>query len=266
MNNLKLLIFLGLLITICGCQNSWTPSETILLGDVTPIGITTIGDEIWISDGNNNRLVQIDRTGKIIGDQIEIERPMHLGAEDEKIYIPSYGIDEILIMDNGTMDTLALQESLDAPAAVDVMGENIAVADFYNHRVLLKSDESWKTLGGKGKEDGEMHYPTDVQFHGDRLYVADAYNNRGQVFDLKGNHLLTFGEDLNFNAATGIYVTDEHIYLSDFENNRVVIFNHEGTVEHILEEGLSNPADITIVDNQLWVLNFAGKYISTYSL
>jgi len=266
MNKLKFSVFLGLLITLWSCSNSWTPSETILLGDVTPIGISTVGDEIWISDGNNNRLVQIDRTGQTIGDPIEIERPMHLGSDNGKLYIPSYGIDEILIMDNGALDTLAIQDSLDAPAAVDVSGAYIAIADFYNHRVLFKSGSDWKILGGKGKKDGQMHYPTDVQFHGDRLYVADAYNNRGQIFDLSGNHLLTFGEDLNFNAATGIYVTDESIYLTDFENDRVVIFNHEGQVDHILEEGLSKPADVAIMGDQLWVLNFAGKYISTYSM
>ena len=97
MDKLKFSVILCLLISIWSCSKEWSPSETILLGDVTPIGITTIGDEIWISDGNNNRLVQIDQTGQIIGDQIKIERPMHLGAEEGKLYIPSYGIDEILV-------------------------------------------------------------------------------------------------------------------------------------------------------------------------
>jgi len=266
MDKLKFSVVLCSLICLWSCSNEWSPSETILLGDVTPIGISQIDNDIWISDGNNNRLVEIDRKGKIIGAPIEIERPMHIATSDHKLYIPSYGIDQILIKDGNQIDTLMVQDSLDAPAAVDVMGENIAVADFYNHRVLLKSDGAWKTIGGKGKSDGQMHYPTDIQFHGDRLFVADAYNNRGQVFDLNGNHLLTFGEDLNFNAATGIYVTDEHIYLTDFENDRVVLFNHQGEVDHMLEEGLSSPADVAIIDGQLWVLNFAGKYISTYSL
>ena len=248
----------------CGTSDSWTPSDTILLNGVTPIGISQIGETVWLSDGNNNRLVQINTSGETIGEPVEIERPMHLSSTADKLYIPSYGIDQVLIMGNEQIDTLMMQDSLDAPAAVDISGDQIAVADFYNHRVLLKNGEQWTSIGGKGKADGEMHYPTDVQFHGDRLYVADAYNNRGQVFDLEGNHVMTFGEDLDFNAATGIYVTDEHIYLTDFENNRVVIFNHMGEVHEILGEGLSNPADAAIIDGQLWVLNFSGKYISTY--
>lgn len=264
---IKLSSALGLLVLLCASCNkhhAWVASETILLNDVSPIGISAVGNQIWISDGNNNRLVQIDRTGQSIGDPIEIERPMHIASTGDLLYIPSYGIDQILIMSNNAIDTLTLQDSLDAPAAVDISGDHIAIADFYNHRVLLKSGEDWQVIGGKGKGVGQMTYPTDVQFHEGRLYVADAYNNRGQVFDKEGSHIMTFGEDQNFNAATGIFITDKNIILTDFEHDRVVIFNHKGRVKQILSEGLSKPADVTVIDDKLWVLNFAGKYISTY--
>ena len=64
-------------------------------------------------------------------------------------------------MSNNAIDTLTLQDSLDAPAAVDISGDHIAIADFYNHRVLLKSGDDWQVLGGKGKGVGQMTYPTD---------------------------------------------------------------------------------------------------------
>ncbi len=258
---------LGLLLLLCvSCSrhHAWVASETILLNDISPIGISAVGNQIWISDGNNNRLVQIDRTGQSIGNPIEIERPMHIASSGDQLYIPSYSIDQILVMSNNAIDTLILQDSLDAPAAVDVSGDHIAIADFYNHRVLIKRGQDWQVLGGRGKGPGQMHYPTDVQFYKDRLYVADAYNNRGQVFDQDGSHLFTFGEDQNFNAATGIFVTDKNIILTDFEHDRVVIFDHKGRVKQILSEGLSKPADVAVIDNKLWVLNFEGKYITTY--
>lgn len=245
------------------CSNNWTPTETILLNKVSPIGIAQLGDEIWLSDGNNNRLVQIDKTGAIMGEPIAVERPMHISTDGTSIYIPSYGLDKILLSRDGAIsDTLAISMELDAPAAVDAQGDYIAVADFYNHRVLLYDGTSWKSIGGKGKEKDQMHYPTDVQLFGDKLYVADAYNNRGQIFDLTGAHLLTFGSDLGFNAATGIHVNEENIVLTDFENDRVGFFDLDGNHQYWVQDGLANPSDVTEIDNQLWILNFTGKYIT----
>ena len=248
----------------CKVSQPWEADKTILLGSITPIGMATVQDEIWISDGNNNQIVQINSEGQVIGDLIPIERPMHLSTLNDKLYIPSYGIDQILVKGGHEIDTLIIQDSLDAPAAVFVTDTDIAIADFYNHRVLLKHADRWMTIGGQGKSDGEMNYPTDVHIHGDRLYVADAYNNRGQVFTLQGEHIMTFGNEAGINAATGIYVTEKLIYLTDFENNRVLSFDHKGRLKQILTEGLSNPSDMEIVDERLWVLNFSGKYITTY--
>jgi len=61
-----------------------------------------------------------------------------------------------------------------------------------------------------------------------------------------------------------LVITEKNIILTDFEHDRVVIFNHKGRVKQILSEGLSKPADVTVIDNKLWVLNFEGKYITTY--
>ena len=254
-----------LLSSACQWNNDWSAEETLLLGKVTPIGIAQIGQDIWISDGNNNRLVRIDHQGNTVGQPIEVERPMHISTHEGILYVPSYGIDQILnLKPDGAIDTLAVEYKMDAPAAIDVNGDHTAIADFYNHRILLKHKGEWSEIGGKGKEDGQMHYPTDLQIWQDKLFVADAYNNRGQIFSLSGDHILTFGEEEGFNAATGIYVTDTEVFLTDFENDRVVVFNHVGEVQQVLQEGLSSPADVSMINGELWVLNFAGKYISKF--
>ena len=38
----------------------------------------------------------------------------------------------------------------------------------------------------KGNELGELNYPTDIQILKDKIVVADAYNNRIQIFDKQG--------------------------------------------------------------------------------
>ena len=49
------------------------------------------------------------------------------------------------------------------------------------------------------------------------IWVADAYNNRVQVFDKSGNFGQVIGAEAKMNAATGIYVTDSELMVTDFE-------------------------------------------------
>lgn len=248
------------------CQDSsWKPVNTILLDGISPIGITTIDDIIWLSDGDHNRLVSIDDSGHVTSEISDVERPMHVSSQEGKLYVPSYGTDQILTFKGGEIDTLSIAEELEAPGAVDISGGRIAIADFYNHRIVYYNGTAWTVIGSKGKADGELHYPTDVQFAHDKIYVADAYNNRGQVFDLEGNHLMTFGQDEGFNAATGIFVDEDQIFLTDFENDRVVIFDLLGQVNQIIDTGLNKPTDVAMINQQIWIINYIGKYISTYS-
>ena len=74
-----------------------------------------------------------------------------------------------------------LPDSLDAPAGVDRYKNEIALADFYHHRVLYFNGNEWITIGKKGNELGELNYPTDIQILKDKIVVADAYNNRIQI-------------------------------------------------------------------------------------
>jgi len=84
------------------------------------------------------------------------------------------------------------------------------------------------TFGKKGKTNGEFYYPTDIQFANDLIYVADAYNHRVQVFDKSAKFKQSIGEEDNMNAATGIYVTDQEIAVTDFENSRVLVYSLSG--------------------------------------
>ena len=169
-------------------------------------------------------------------------------------------------MIDGSKDSIPLDIELEAPAAVAIDGSDIAIADFYNHRIVLKSNNEWTAFGTNGKDDGEFNYPTDVQFLGDRIFVADAYNNRIQIFTRTGEHLSTIGKDQKMNAATGIFVDEQHIMATDFENDRVLIFDHSGKVEQILDQGLNKPTDLLLHNGMLMVGNYRGKYISIYTI
>ena len=76
---------------------------------------------------------------------------------------------------------------------------------------------------------------------------------------------MTFGQDEGMNAATGIFVDEDQIFLTDFENDRVVIFDLLGQVNQIIDTGLNKPTDVAMINQQIWIINYIGKYISTYS-
>jgi len=253
-----------LTLTSCGPNTLWTFDRDIQLDDVSPNGITIIGDQIWIADTDNNRLVRINYLGDIIEEIEEVDRPMHLNQYDAKPLVPEYGSDLIRVLSKGIMDTIHLTATPDAPASADVAGDRVVVADFYNHRVIYEMDGIEQHIGKKGDADGEFHYPTDVQFFEDQIFVADAYNHRVQVFNLQGEHIRTIGADAGMNAATGLYVDADHIVVTDFENDRVLTYSHEGEQLDIMDEGFHRPTDVLLHDNELYVLNFKGKFISVF--
>lgn len=257
---------------IASCQEKkqteirWVHSKTIALADVNPIGIAQGEKGIWLSDGDRNRLVLIDNSGVVLKTIDSLDRPMHIASEGEMLVIPQYGNDEILRFRESEKEIVRTWDSLDAPAGVAIKGAQIAIADFYNNKVhYTENSNDWITFGKEGKADGDFYYPTDVHLTESNIWVADAYNNRLQVFDKKGNHLKTIGEDQKMNAATGIFVSDTNAYTTDFENDRVLVFDLEGSLKQVLDTDISKPTDLIIIDEVLYVTNYKGKSLSLYT-
>jgi len=117
---------------------------------------------------------------------------------------------------------------------------NIYVADYENYRVqkctLSGGGYSCTTFAGVTgtiDDDGSFNYlmPISVAVDGEnRVYVADDWNNRVQVFDPSGAYLTSIGgswgsDSGEFRASVGIDIDkDGNVYVSDFRNNRVQKF------------------------------------------
>lgn len=258
----------------------WELEKTIALDGINPIGIALDGNLIYLSDGDNNRVVAVDSTGKTLFIHEGFERPMHIdfgsttaitsgdvtksARISSALFVPEYGRDSIAILRKDARDYLALKDSLDAPAAISVFENEIAIADFYNHRILYYNGSSWMTIGAEGKEPGMFYYPTDVQITKDRIFVADAYNNRGQAFDKSGKLIAVFGEDQKMNAATGIYVSDDEIYLTDFERKRVLVFSKDYGFKQALTTQISKPTDVIVFNGKLLITDYSSGMLVQY--
>lgn len=265
------------IIVLTSCHNKpkvmgWKYEKQIVLDGVNPIGIAATNSGIWLSDGDHFRVVQIDETGTITKTIDSLDRPMHIAAHKDQLVIPQYGNDEVLRMRpslkvdaEGYHIIVSLKDSLDAPAGADIKGNEIAIADFYNNRIhYAGADNEWIIFGKEGKEDGDFYYPTDVQITKDALWVADAYNNRLQKFTKEGKHLLTVGEDQNMNAATGIFISEDQVFSTDFENDRVLVFDLKGTFVQELKQEINKPTDMLIKDSKLYVANYKSSSVSIY--
>ncbi len=109
----------------------------------------------------------------------------------------------------------------------------IYVAEGSDRIQILNSDLTYAGMFGKtGNGNGQFHEPWDVACDSTgKVYVADASNNRIQVFTAGGEFLMVFrGEGrgkLSFPVAVAVD-TSGLIYVSESDNNRVSIFSPVG--------------------------------------
>lgn len=250
-----------------GCKNSpktntneWVFVKNIPLDSFGIVGIAPADDgNLWLSDADNNRLLKINAEGQVLDSITGLERPMHIATRENALLVSEYGSDMIRVINHGHYDTLDFPETFDAPSGVDREGKKTAVADFYNHRIVFTDGETNLTFGKKGNAAGELIYPTDVQFAHGKIWVADAYNHRAQVFDLTGKHLKTFGEAEKMNAMTGLFVGEDQVFVTDFENSRLFMYDLDGNLKQMISENLDKPTDALQIDNQLFVVNYHGR-------
>ena len=253
----------GCLLYSCSSEPKWLHLATYELHGLNPIGLAVMKDQLWISDSDNNQLVQVGSDGSVVSRDEGYERPMHISSDGSYIYVPEYGKDQITILGD-EKSFLILQDSLDAPAGVDVADGKYAIADFYNQRIIYGSGDDWISFGEEGNARGQFYYPTDVQIYKEEIYVADAYNNRIQVFDLSGRYERLFGVNEEINAATGLYVHEDEVFVTDFENDRVIVYTTEGALKQIIEEGIHKPTDMIWFDDRLYIGNYKGKNLMTF--
>jgi len=136
------------------------------------------------------------------------------------------------------------------------------------------SDTDWP--GGwrnvPGRAGGPFNTPCDVHVTSDgAIWVADGYGNtRIHRFSHDGELELSFGEPGSgpgqFHAVHGLWVhEDGRVYVADRENNRVQIFDRDGT---FLDQwaGLARPCDIVVDADGLLYLAEVDDFVTVRTL
>ncbi|MCC9075204.1 SMP-30/gluconolactonase/LRE family protein [Litorilinea aerophila] len=197
------------------------------------------GGNIWVVDATSNRVVQLDPSGQKI---------LELGEMWVEGNSNSQFVDPISV-------------------AFDANG-NIYVSDgapFWNrergnHRIqIFQSNGTYlATLGQTGIcGSGQTQFcgPRHITIYGTELYVADAGNNRVQIFNITNpaspGYVATIG---GLNNPSGVAVDANYIYVADTWNDQVRVF-HRSTRAHVTTIGagwgtdnnqFKNPSDVAV--------------------
>jgi DNA-binding beta-propeller fold protein YncE len=146
------------------------------------------------------------------------------------------------------------------------------VSDTGNKRIQVFNSnlDHILSFGGPGIIAGRLDEPVGLAIaFNDLLYVADTWNNRVQVFTLKGATIREWpitGWDSQSAVQKPYIATDSagNAYLSDPQGLRIIVFDHEGaplTALDLRETGGAFPPLPTgiLIDaqNRLWVTDAA---------
>ncbi len=196
-----------------------------------PIGVALgPGDTVIVADQANRRLLFFDSSGRFLRSVsiVEVERPIGIAVDRVR--------GRIYVVDGST-------------------------ADSANHLVRvydLHGRYAGKIGRGRGKEEGELFFPTYVAVdEGGRVYVADSMNSRVACFEPDGAFVRTYGgpgagpatferpKGIAFDARGNMHVVDsarETVSVWDKEGQFLFSFGSSGRSPG----SLANPTAIAI--------------------
>ena len=217
----------------------------------TPHGIAAVGNTLWVTEFIGKRALQYSASGAFLR---KIGRAM-----------------------NGLPWVLAeIPYLCDVAVAAD---SNIWLT--YNSN-LYKVDLSGQPIhgvsGGPGFAYSCLSLAVDSS---DRLYVADAENNRITVYDSAGSYLKTIGagsdDPVTFHAPTGLAVAGNTLYVADTNDDRILVFDiadfdhfHltgqlQGYVANAQPDGFNRPTGVAADASRLFVVDRLNHRVQVFN-
>src|SRR5579859_4581993 len=156
------------------------------------------------------------------------------------------------------------QYSFPTGIAIDPASDHVLVTEQLNGQVAIydAAGNSFGIIGVPGSGDGQLNSPTGIAVdvangsaNGSNVLVADARNNRIEVFSAAGNFIRTIGNgrgslDGQLNTPTGVAVdttNGSNVLVADQGNNRIEVFSAGGQFIRTIGNGqLSVPVNVAV--------------------
>lgn len=235
-----------------------------------------------------------------------MNRPASVCSDGTRLFVSDTGNHRILVWDtipaaSGHAATLALgqvdlttanagtgQNQLRSPAGIHCAPNKLFVADAGNHRVLFwngsldlsKNLNAALVLGQTsfttmtpGTSATAMWSPSDVNFDGTRLFVADTGNNRVLVWtslpsSTRAADLVLGQPDFTTRSSGttqalmsqpgGVYSDGTHLFVADSGNNRILEWRKPPTASQALPDGVLGQSGFTSSSTSLTAVTVAG--------
>ena len=131
------------------------------------------------------------------------------------------------------------------PTGIAVSNEFVFVVDNKNHDIqkFNLDGEFISKWGGFGKDNGFFKSPRGITVSDDEsVYVVDSGNARIQKFTLDGEFISGFGQSGkrggNFVTPVDIAINSDKIYVTDPNQNKIIVFDLEGNLENIFNDSI----------------------------
>lgn len=237
-----------------------------------PMGVAVDNDYIYVADSENYRVQIFDRSTRAFHTSIimtssgnnsfwadvavDSEGNVYVVDANMRVLVFNNSFNYVRSVGTASVPYLTDANHFNAPHRIAATGDGgMLVVEYEGHR-LIKLDKNGNQLwavgeaGIYGTDTAHLRKPLGVAVAANEdIYVADAGNNRVQVFDADGNYKDTFGDygtgndELNWPAAIA-FAPNGNIYVVDTNNYRVQIFNSShtywGTIGVTGESGSDN--------------------------
>lgn len=247
-----------------------------------PSRIKQVGDLFYIADSGNNRIVAVDKDGKIVKSFDGFHNPRGFAVLDQKtLFVADTGAHSLTSVDiaTGKRETLGGDGTRGSvwasPWDVAITANQqvvIAMAGTHQLQIYDPYQKSLKLFAGNGREaivdedaaDAQLAQPSGLSIASDgSVYFVDAESSSlrvvkgGQVKTLIGTGLFDFGlKDGSYPAAMlqhaqGLFVKGDVVYLADTYNNALRTYDIQtGQLSTIKTSGetLNEPGSIWVGD------------------
>ena len=186
--------------------------------------------------------------------QVQEDRNYANLSSYQRVFSSSSSVDDVAVDDNGDV-------------YVTVLGYHCI--DVFNQAGTKL--RSIGTPGSSGSGDGQFYNPSGIAIRGSVLYVVDESNHRIQKMTTSGKFISKFGtsgsEAGQLSSPRGICLDrGGRVFVSEFSNNRVSVFEADGTFAYHITGNLRGPWGVTFdPSGNLHVANNTSNYIYIFS-
>ncbi|MHA1989327.1 MAG: WD40 domain-containing protein [Candidatus Hodarchaeales archaeon] len=213
---------------------------------------------VFVGDSGNHQIVVLSPEGKIVDkwghDSLGSSLPDLVILKNEKLAISDLDNKRILIFDKyGNVENTTITSTALRSLAVHPITGNLFATDLDTDSIR-EFDENGNnvfTFGISGLNVGELFDPTGISFDSAyNLIIANSNNDRIQIFDISGNHLLSLnglesGSEI-FNYIQDIVYYDDNLYVVESGNHQwVKVLNKVVYTEPDIVIPILNPSTIS---------------------